>query len=40
MDQKGDAEVMPRTRHPGKTDVRYWMDVIFKRKREDQDDTD
>ena len=41
MDQKSDAKVMPKSkRQLGKTDVRYWAETIFRRKRGGVEDTD
>ena len=41
MDQKSDAKVMPNfKKRVGKTDVRYWADTIFRRKRGEVEDTD
>jgi integrase len=33
MDQKSDAKVMPKIRKLAKTDVRFWKESIFRRKR-------
>ena len=38
VDQKSDAKVMPKTRHYAKTDVRFWKDTIFHRKRGTEED--
>ena len=40
MDQKSDAKVMPKNRRVGKTDVRYWAETIFRRRRGEVEDTD
>ena len=40
MDQKSDAKVMPRAKRVGKTDVRYWADTSFHRKRNGTEDSD
>ena len=40
MDAKNDAKVMPKTNRFGKTNVRYWADAIFRRKRGSEQDAD
>jgi len=37
-DEKSDAKVMPKTAGFGKTDVRYWREKVFRRKRGGEED--